>query len=86
MDDKLLEQQLNALIAEISSLPKSQQVKIEKLVEETNARHKKMKESFSAIQENIDLLRLSIKYIVFDLEATRRENALLRKLLDEERD
>jgi len=28
-------------------------------------------------------LRLSIKYILFDLEATRRENQYLRKMLEE---
>jgi hypothetical protein len=32
----------------------------------------------------MDYLRLSIKYLVFDLEATRRENAHLRQMLEEE--
>ena len=35
------------------------------------------------LQESIDFLRLSIKYILFDLEATRRENQYLRKMLEE---
>ena len=35
------------------------------------------------IKESIDFVRLSIKYMLFDLEATRRENQQLRKLLDE---
>ena len=34
--------------------------------------------------ESIDFLRLSIKYMLFDLEATRRENAYLRKMLEGE--
>lgn len=84
MDGELFKKQLDALIAEIGSLPKSEQVKLEKLVEETKTRHDDMKKTFSVIQESIDFLRLSIKYIVFDLEATRRENEYLRRLLDEE--
>lgn len=86
MDDKSFEKQLNVLIVEIGSLSKSQQANFEKLVEKTKARHESVKKSFSQIQESIDFLRLSIKYMVFDLEATRRENEYLRKLLDQERD
>ena len=41
------------------------------------------KETVSSLQESIDFVRLSIKYLLFDLEATRRENAQLRKMLDE---
>jgi hypothetical protein len=29
------------------------------------------------------LLRLSVKYLVFDLEATRRENAYLRRIIEQ---
>jgi len=38
----------------------------------------------SGLQESIDFLRLSIKYLLFDLEATRRENTYLRKMLEEQ--
>lgn len=74
--DESFNRQLHDLITEIGSLPKSEQGKCEKLVKETNA----------ATQESIDFLRLSIKYVLFDLEATRRENEYLRRLLDESRD
>jgi hypothetical protein len=36
------------------------------------------------IQDSLDYLRVSVKYLLFDLEATRRENADLRHLLSEE--
>ena len=36
----------------------------------------------AAVEESLDRLRLAIKYLVFDLEATKRENRLLRELLD----
>ncbi len=35
------------------------------------------------IQDSLDYLRVSIKYLMFDLEATRRENAALRRRLAE---
>jgi len=34
-----------------------------------------------ALEDNLDHLRLAIKYLVFDLESTKRENRLLRELL-----
>jgi hypothetical protein len=40
-------------------------------------------QSLSSVQESLDYLRLSIKYLVFDLEATRRENGYLRKMLQQ---
>jgi len=36
-----------------------------------------------SLQDSLDHLRLSVKYLVFDLEATRRENTYLRKMLRE---
>lgn len=86
MDDESFKTQLDSLIAEIGSLPKDEQEKLQKLVKETETRHQDMKKTFSALQESMDFLRLSVKYILFDLEATRRENEYLRKLLDQERD
>jgi hypothetical protein len=35
------------------------------------------------LQESLDDLRLTIKYLVFDLEATRRENTYLRNLVEQ---
>lgn len=39
--------------------------------------------SVEELQESLDYLRLSVKYLVFDLEATRRENAYLRRLVEQ---
>ena len=39
--------------------------------------------SVEELQESLDYLRLSVKYLVFDLEATRRENAYLRRMLEQ---
>ena len=42
---------------------------------------KEFAKSISALQESLDYLRICVKYMVFDLEATRRENEYLRALL-----
>ena len=57
--------------------------KLELLAEQTRQRHRELKETVNSLQESIDFVRLSIKYLLFDLEATRRENTQLRKMLDE---
>ena len=71
------------LMKEISTLPVTERQKLEKLADETRQRHAKLRETVSSLQESLDYLRLSIKYLVFDLEATRRENGYLRKMLEE---
>ena len=43
----------------------------------------KSEKGTSGIQESLDYLRICIKYQIFDLEATRRENEYLRKVLGE---
>jgi hypothetical protein len=37
------------------------------------------------IQDAFDFVRLQLKYVVFDLEATRRENRYLRQMLESRR-
>jgi len=82
MNDELFQRKLNDLIKEIGTLPVHEQEKLTKLAEETKKRHKELKETVFSLQESIDYLRLSIKYILFDLEATRRENGYLRKMME----
>ena len=52
------------------------------LVERVKKNHRQIKESMDRLQSSLDNLRLVTKYRVFDLEATRRENAQLKKLLE----
>ena len=51
---------------------------------ETRQRHSDLRRNVGQLQENLDFLRLWIKYMLFDLEATRRENAYLRRMLEQE--
>ena len=79
--DKAIENKLNELITEIGSVPASQQKKLILLARETDNGHKKLGKSLNSLQESLDYLRLSVKYMVFDLEATRRENIELKNAL-----
>lgn len=82
MNEHEFQQKLGDLISQIGQLPENERGPIEKLAAETAHRHEKMKKTIADLQDSLDYLRLSIKYLVFDLEATRRENQYLRKLLD----
>jgi hypothetical protein len=55
------------------------------LTKRLNDNHRHLKESLARLQRSLDHLRLLAKYQVFDLEATRRENADLRRLLEEDK-
>lgn len=82
MKEEEFQKKLADLVNEIGSLPPNEKDKLEKLADETVRRHKELKENVSSVQESINYLRLSIKYILFDLEATRRENQYLRSMLN----
>ena len=47
------------------------------------ASRQQLQKSINMLQELLDYLRVCIKYQAFDLEATRRENTYLRKLLED---
>jgi hypothetical protein len=83
MNETEFQGKLAELMGEISTLPATEREKLVKLADETRQRHERLKKTVSGLQESLDYLRLSIKYLVFDLEATRRENGYLRKMLEE---
>lgn len=83
MDESAFEKKLNELVNEIGTIPVSQRKKLISLTQRTQNCQKKLKKSIGSLQESLDYLRLSIKYLLFDLEATRRENTYLRKLLED---
>lgn len=83
MNEETFQKKLAELVAEIGTLPTGEREKLQALADETKERHKQLKQTVSNLQESIDFLRLSIKYMLFDLEATRRENNYLRKMLED---
>ncbi|MGN6505789.1 MAG: transcriptional regulator [Tepidisphaeraceae bacterium] len=86
MSENEFQSKLGELLGEISTLPPTERAKLEQLADETRARHERLRKTVSTLQESLDYLRLNIKYMVFDLEATRRENQYLRRMLEESTD
>lgn len=84
MEDATFNTKLRELMAQIETLPESERERLKALAAETKARHENIKENVASMQENLDFLRLWIKYMLFDLEATRRENSFLRKMLEQD--
>lgn len=82
MNDHEFQDKLGELISQIDELPEDKRAELMQLAEETRGRREKIKQTIQGLQDSLDHLRLSVKYLVFDLEATRRENEYLRGLLD----
>ncbi len=82
MDEREIHTKLAELMGEISTLPAAERLKLERLADQTRQHHERLRQTVCGLQESLDYLRLSIKYLVFDLEATRRENGLLRRMLE----
>ena len=83
MDDQTFQVKLAELMDKIKRLPEADRGRLEKLVEEARQGRQRIRTSVSELQDSLAHLRLSIKYLIFDLEATRRENAYLRKLVEQ---
>lgn len=86
MNERDFQNKLTELLGEIGEMPAGEREKLEQLATETKDRHDKMKKTMRELQESLDYLRLSVKYLVFDLEATRRENDYLRGLVTGQND
>jgi hypothetical protein len=82
MDETTFKQKLHELIGEIERLPAPQQQVLKDLATQTQEQHRQLAATAKSVAEALDYLRLHIKYLVFDLEATRRENRYLRKMLE----
>ena len=73
MNEHEFQTKLAELMGEISTLPPTERNKLERLADETRQRHERLRQTVSGLQESLDYLRLSIKYLVFDLKPPPRE-------------
>lgn len=88
MNDHEFDRKLARLVAEVSTMkavPPGDAGATQSMVDHLRTRHEQLRSTATALQESLDQLRLSVKYLVFDLEATRRENATLRQRLANDR-
>jgi hypothetical protein len=83
MDEASLEGALNELVKQFGESVDPNHAKLADLARQAQTSQKQLQKSLSTLQELLDYLRVCIKYQAFDLEATRRENNYLRKLLED---
>jgi hypothetical protein len=83
MSEYSFEDKVNELLNTAGEIPSPQRDKILFLARKNNEHYKVLQEKISALQNSLDYLRLGVKYMIFDLEATRRENVSLRKQVEQ---
>ena len=82
MDEMTFQQKMQDLMARIKELPEATDPAASDAADAISERRTRIQNSVGELQESLDYLRLSVKYLVFDLEATRRENRYLRRMLE----
>ena len=83
MDDTDFNEKLFEILKETEAFPSPEQEKVFNLTRKSRESHEKIQQKLNNLQQSLDYLRLGIKYLIFDLEATRRENMDLRKRLEQ---
>ncbi|MDH4201866.1 MAG: hypothetical protein OEV87_03145 [Phycisphaerae bacterium] len=82
MDDVNFREKLFELLKDIDGVTTPEKSKVIQLTKKTRQGQDMLQQKLSNLQQSLDSLRLGLKYLIFDLEATRRENNDLRKRLD----
>ena len=83
MNEQVFQERFSLLLKRINSLPDEQKIALTSPGVPDEAPARELSRAMDELNESIDFMRLSVKYLMFDLEATRRENAYLRRLLDQ---
>lgn len=83
MDKQTFQEKLLNLIEEIKKIPESKKKILEMLEGEIGEKYGDLRKGLIILQENLDSLRLNVKYLLFDLEATKQENVTLKKRIEE---
>ena len=78
-----LPKDLTDLAAEIANLPKEQREKFDAIYQRVADSTRRRQRILHLVQEALSQLRLDMKYLLFDLESTRRERDDLKTALDE---
>jgi len=71
------------LVNAINKLPANVREGIDKHLERVVSNTKRRRKILSLVQDALNQLRLDMKYLLFDLEATRRERDDFRRQLEE---
>ena len=80
---KKLPQELIELTRVVSELPTADRARLEPIVQRVVESTQRRKRILRLVQEALSQLRLDMKYLMFDLEATRRERDTLQQQLED---
>jgi len=83
MDEAALREKVGQLLSEVHRLPGSAAAAQADTDRGPPFSRSAMRREMAALGDSLDHVRVAIKYLVFDLEATKRENRLLRQMLGE---
>ena len=83
MNDELFYRKLEEAQERIEALPEEDRARLSSLLDETKQRHDQIKVSMQRLRHALDDWRVHSRYIMFDLEATKREVTELRRKLNE---
>ncbi len=78
-DEHTFDRRMSALLQQLATLPEGLESSFAEGGEAD--RNEKVRTALDNLQSSMDWLRVSVKYLVFDLEATKRDNERLRGLL-----
>ncbi|MBN2023405.1 MAG: transcriptional regulator [Pirellulales bacterium] len=77
-----LPSELIELVAAIGRLPESHRFALEPLLAKVVESNKRRRRILQLVQDALSQLRLDMKYLMFDLEATRRERDNYKRQLE----
>ena len=81
VDESALREKVGQLLSEVHCLPPASSSHTAGAQKAASGPSSAMKREMAALEDSLDQVRLAVKYLIFDLEATKRENRLLRDLL-----
>lgn len=81
MDDRIFHSRLASLLEGIGHLPEPARVALARYMGGDAPNHEQLSHELGQVT---DVLRLGLTYQVFDLEASRRENRYLRRILEDQ--
>ena len=79
-----LPNEIEELLSALEALPAEHRTRIEPIVKRVVASTKRRRRILNLVQDALSQLRLDMKYLMFDLEATRRERDTYREQLEED--
>jgi LPS O-antigen subunit length determinant protein (WzzB/FepE family) len=83
MDKSQLANELNELVKQFGGAADPTYNRLVVLAKQAEDSQKQIQQNVDYLSESLDYLRVCIKYLLLDIEATRRENDYLRKLLND---